>query len=76
VIIGRVQGVTFGYVRDVCEVINGNVMRRLTPRQKDPGRQAAIAVNGILDELHPRRKIALKEDDVKETITLATATKI
>jgi len=61
-IIGRVQGVTFGYVRDVCEVVNGNVMRRLAPRQEDPGRQAAVAVNEVLDILYPRRKIVVHED--------------
>lgn len=61
-IIARVQGVTFGYIRDVSEVVNGNVLRRLSPRQEDPGRQAAMAVNEVLDILHPRRKAILKEE--------------
>jgi hypothetical protein len=69
-IIGRVQGVTYGYVRDVCEVVNGNVMRRLSPRQEDPGRQAALAVNEVLDSLHPRRRALLNEDP-NEDIALA-----
>jgi hypothetical protein len=60
-IIGRVQGVTFGYLRDVTEVVNGNILRRLSPRQEDPGRQAAMAVNEVLDLLHPRRKAMMKE---------------
>ena len=54
VIIARVQGVTYAYVRDVCEVVRGNSQRRLTPRQDDPGKDAASAVNEILDILHPR----------------------
>ncbi len=54
-IISRVQGVTYGYVRDVCDVVRGNTSRRLTPRQEDPGRAAAVAVNELLDLYHPRR---------------------
>lgn len=54
-IISRVQGVTYAYVRDVCEVVKGNTSRRLSPRQEDPGREAAIAVNEVLDIYHPRK---------------------
>ncbi len=54
-IISRVQGVTYAYVRDVCEVVSGNTSRRLAPRQEDPGREAALAVNEILDIYHPRK---------------------
>jgi hypothetical protein len=72
VIIKKVEGVTFGYVRDVCEVVNGNVMRRLSPRQQDPGRQAAMAVNGVLDELHPQRKNELIEHTTEELILAHT----
>lgn len=54
-IISRVQGVTYGYVRDVCDVVKGNTARRLAPRQEDPGQAAALAVNELLDLYHPRR---------------------
>jgi hypothetical protein len=53
-IISRIQGVTYAYVRDVCDVARGNTMRRLHPRSDDPGRDAASAVNEILDIIHPR----------------------
>ncbi len=53
-IIGRVQGVTYAYVRDIREVVKSNPMRRLTPRHDDPGKDAAFAVNEVLDILHPR----------------------
>ncbi len=53
-IISRIQGVTYAYVRDICEIANGNTARRLTPREDDPGRQAAQAVNEVLDIYHPR----------------------
>ncbi len=54
IIISRIQGVTYAYVRDICDVANGNVARRINPREDDPGRQAAVAVNELLDIYHPR----------------------
>ena len=64
IIISRIQGVTYAYVRDICEVASGNSNRRLTPREEDPGRQAAQAVNEVLDMYHglPRGKIDPKAD--------------
>ena len=53
-IISKIQGVTYAYVRDVCEVARGNTKRRLSPRSEDPGREAAAAVNEVLDLLHPQ----------------------
>jgi hypothetical protein len=54
-IINKVQGVTYAYVRDICDVARGNTKRRLIPRMDDPGRETAMAVNSTLDMLHPRR---------------------
>ncbi len=54
VIISKIQGVTYAYVRDVCEVAKGNTKRRLSPRSEDPGREAAAAVNEVLEYLHPQ----------------------
>ena len=51
--ISRIEGVTYAYVRDVCDVVNGNTRRRIKPRQDDPGQDTALAVNEILDLLHP-----------------------
>jgi hypothetical protein len=66
-IIFRIQGVTYAYVRDICEVASGNTARRLTPREEDPGRQAAQAVNEVLDMYHPR--LQAKVDDQADAPT-------
>lgn len=62
VIISKIQGVTFGYVRDICEVAKGNTLRRLSPRKNDPGRKSASAINDILDILHPRIVLETQEE--------------
>ncbi len=59
-IISKVQGVTYGYVRDVCEIASGNKTRRLLNREQDPGRQAAMAVNEVMDILHPNPKMKVE----------------
>jgi hypothetical protein len=66
-IISRIQGVTYAYVRDICEIASGNTARRLTPREEDPGRQAAQAVNEVLDMYHPR--LQAKVDDQADAPT-------
>jgi hypothetical protein len=53
VIISRIQGVTYAYVRDIKEVAKGNTSRRVMSRVEDPGHQAAEAINKVLDYLHP-----------------------
>lgn len=62
VIISKIQGVTFGYVRDICEVAKGNTLRRLSPRKNDPGRKSASAINDVLDILHPSMVLETKEE--------------
>lgn len=69
IIIARVQGVSYAYVRDVCEVVRGNKMKRLTPRQDDPGKDAAVAINEILEILHPTGR--KNEQTVPEGIALS-----
>ena len=64
--ISRVQGVTYAYVRDICEIANGNTSRRLTPREEDPGRMAAEAVNEVLDMYHSRKKPNTESQDIPE----------
>ncbi len=64
IVISKIQGVTYAYVRDICDVAQGNVTRRLSPRQDDPGRQAAVAVNDVLDMHHPRPK----QDKADQTV--------
>jgi hypothetical protein len=53
-IISRVQGVTYAYIRDICAIAKGNSLRRLNPREEDPGKDAAKAINEVLDRLHPK----------------------
>lgn len=52
VIISKIEGVTYAYVRDIREVGKGNSLKRISARSDDPGRQAAEAINRILDKLH------------------------
>ena len=52
-IISRIEGVTFAYVRDIRDLARGNKGIRLKPRSDDPGQQAALAINKLLDQLHP-----------------------
>jgi hypothetical protein len=56
--ISKVEGVTYAYIRDVREVTSGNTNRRLSPRADDPGRETADAINRLLDNIHPQVKVA------------------
>jgi len=75
VIISKIQGVTYAYVRDVCEVAKGNTKRRLSPRSEDPGREAAVAVNEVLDLLHPQPKEKANESVPAEGVGGMTPSK-
>ncbi len=44
-------------------------MKRLSPRQDDPGKDAALAINEILEILHPSGK--KNETSVPEGIALS-----
>jgi hypothetical protein len=66
-IISKIQGVTYGYVRDICEVARGNTQRRLSPRKDDPGLQSAVKLNEVLDLLHPRQ-VAIKQVQSEGTL--------
>jgi hypothetical protein len=69
-IISRVQGVTYAYIRDICDVARGNTMRRLNPRDEDPGKDAAVAINEILDKLHPKTvKVVTDNENVSALST-------
>ena len=50
-IISNIEGTTFGYVRDIIDVANGNHERRIRSRQSDPGKQAQDAVNQLFDHM-------------------------
>jgi hypothetical protein len=55
-LITKVEGVTYAYVRDVRDVVNGQLSRRLRPRADDPGRNTADSINQLLEHLHPQPK--------------------
>ncbi len=48
-LIQNIQGVTYAYVRDICDSASGENTKRIRPRQDDPGKEAADAVNQVLD---------------------------
>jgi hypothetical protein len=75
-IINKVQGVTYAYVRDICDVARGNTKRRLMPRMDDPGRETAMAVNATLDMLHPRRHDRVESAHSQEVEVPANAIKV
>ncbi len=66
-IISRVQGVTYAYIRDICDIARGNTMRRLNPREEDPGKDAAKAINEVIDRLHPKNiKVASEAEEASD----------
>jgi hypothetical protein len=50
-IIKAVDGVSYGFTRDLLQVINGNHSLRLRPRANDPGKELAASINSLLDEV-------------------------
>lgn len=53
VTISKIEGVTFGYLRDLRDFARGKVDKRLRPRATDPGQHTADAINQVLERLHP-----------------------
>jgi hypothetical protein len=52
-IISDVEGVSYGYLRDVRDIVSGNTSKRLRPRFSDPGKSAANKINEVLDLYYP-----------------------
>lgn len=48
-VISQVDGVSFGFYRDIKQIINGDHKKKLFPRFTDPGKNAANAINNFLD---------------------------
>lgn len=48
-IIRDIEGVSFGYLRDIKDVASGATSKRLHPRVNDPGKEAAAMINKVLD---------------------------
>lgn len=62
-IIKNVDGVSFGFSRDMLRIINGEHATRLRPRFADPGKGLANIINDYLDE------IFYEEDDQEQETT-------
>jgi len=65
-LIMNVEGVTYAFIRDVRDVVNGNTSRRIRPRTYDPGMNAAESLNEVFDQLYPQPKNA--DYEIKEGI--------
>ena len=52
-IIKTVDGVCYGFARDMVKVIKGKHTIRLKPRYKDPGHKLATIINQTLDDAFP-----------------------
>lgn len=52
-IIKSVDGVSFGFARDMLRVVKGAHDVRLAPRYTDPGKNVAAAINAYLDQVFP-----------------------
>jgi hypothetical protein len=52
-IISDVQGVSYGYLRDIRDIVAGQYNKRLRPRFSDPGKAAANEINEVLDLYFP-----------------------
>lgn len=50
-IIKNIDGVSFGFSRDMLRIINGEHATRLRPRSADPGKGLANIINDYLDEI-------------------------
>lgn len=59
-IISAVDGVSYGFARDMLRVVNGEEDVKLRPRYADPGKSFAVTVNDFLDIVYPY------EEDIQE----------
>jgi len=55
-IISDIEGVSYGYLRDIREIVSGNTTKRLRPRFSDPGKSAANKINEVLDLYFPNEE--------------------
>ena len=52
-----VDGVVYGFARDMIKVIKGQHHVRLNPRINDPGQSTASIINSLLDEVFPQNSV-------------------
>ncbi len=71
-ILKTVDGVSFGFAREMIKVMQGKHDSRLTPRRTDPGQGLALYVNELLDEVFPETVQQIKEKE-SQAASLAPA---
>lgn len=59
-IINAVDGVSYGFARDMLRIVNGEDDIKLRPRYADPGKSFAVTANDLLDIVYPY------EQDIQE----------
>jgi len=67
-IIKNVDGVSFGFSRDMLRVINGEHSARLRPRFADPGKGLANIINEYLDEIFHEEEYETEHETDQEAI--------
>jgi len=72
-IIKAVDGVCYGFARDMVNVIKGEHQTRLRPRYNDPGKAFALNINDYLEEIFPYSSIN-ESDEEKDDSHLAEET--
>jgi hypothetical protein len=55
-IIRDIEGVSYSYLRDIRDITSGDHSRRLRPRYQDPGQEAALAINQVMNLFFPEAK--------------------
>jgi len=67
-IIKNVDGVSFGFARDMLRIINGEHTTRLRPRFADPGKRLANSINEYLDDIFPEDENEFEHESVQEAL--------
>ena len=69
-IIKTIDGVSFGFARDMIKVVKGQHSIRLAPRTTDPGQGIAAVVNEIIESVFPSKSDQRSlEQAITDTIT-------
>lgn len=65
-VIQQIDGVSFGFHRDIKQIIEGNHSKKLFPRFTDPGKNAANAINSFLDLYFEQYKVEVPKEEIEE----------
>lgn len=63
-LIATVEGTSYAYLRDIKDIVYGDYSKRLSTRINDPGRQAALEINQLMDKFYPQSKAVDHENNV------------